>query len=35
MPVAILPKSGNVTLLQMDSKMNIDMFEEVPYLMMC
>lgn len=29
MPVAILPKSGNVTLLQMDSKMNIDTFEEV------
>jgi len=29
MPVAILPKSGNVTLLQMDSKMNIETFEEV------
>jgi exosome complex component RRP41 len=29
MPVAILPKSGDVTLLQMDSKMSIDTFEEV------
>jgi len=29
MPVAILPKSGNITLLQMDSKMNVDTFEEV------
>jgi exosome complex component RRP41 len=29
MSVAILPKSGTITLLQMDSKMNVDTFEEV------
>jgi exosome complex component RRP41 len=29
MSVAILPKSGNITLLQMDSKLNVETFEEV------
>lgn len=29
MSVAILPRSGNITLLQMDSKLNVETFEEV------
>jgi len=29
LPVAILPKSGKVTMLQMDSKLQLDMFEKV------
>jgi len=29
MPVAILPKSNKITLLQMDSKLHLDTFERV------
>ena len=29
LPLAVLPQSGKITMLQMDSKLPIDMFEKV------